>query len=136
MSQAGMPAFGDGAPAAQLPEFTVEASRLADALFTLAGEVRLEHHSPMGLNQLAARIDQLGRRLHGLGWTREHDMGGCLSAAVGELSRARGVPEMERTASVRDAVHQLEAALTHTREGLRPQTAGAVTGLTAQGVDR
>jgi hypothetical protein len=113
-----------------------EALSFVEAIRAASGELRLEPHAPVRLNQIAARIDQLGRRVHGLGWTRDHEIGGCLTAAVRELSRARDLPEVERTESVRQAIRELETALTHTDEGLRPQQAEPVTELTAQEATR
>jgi hypothetical protein len=98
----------------------VEASALADEIRAARDDLRLESPSPIGLNRAAARIDHLGRYLHGVGWIRGHEIGGCLTAAVSELSRARGLPETGRAESVRAAVIQLETALAHMDEGLSP----------------
>lgn len=99
----------------------VAPSSFTDAVRAAADELRLEPLSPPLLNQIGARVDQLGRRVHGLGWTRDHEIGGCLTAAVSELSRAREQPEADRSETVRRALRQLERALTHMDEGLRPR---------------
>jgi hypothetical protein len=99
----------------------VEAAEFADAIRAVSGELRLEPHIPVWLNHAAKRVDQLGRRVHGLGWVRDHEIGGCLTAAVGELCMARDQGESDRAESVRRAVLQLEAALAHADQGLRPQ---------------
>ena len=103
-----------------------------EAIHAISGELRLEPHTRIQLNQIASRIDQLGRRVHGLGWTRDHEIGGCLTAAARELSRARDVPEVERDAAVRQAIRELETALTYTDERLRPAAGERATDLTPQ----
>ena len=99
----------------------VDASSFADAVRALSGELQMEPYTPIRLNQLAARIDHLGRRVHGLGWVRDHEIGACLSAAVGELSEAPGLSGDDRAESVTRAIVALEAALTHMKDGLRPR---------------
>lgn len=96
------------------------ASSFADVIRAVRDELQQEPLSPVRLNHAAARIDHLGRRLHGLAWTRDREIGGCLTAAVGELSRARGLRDAERARSVGQAVRQLDMAVTHAEEGLRP----------------
>lgn len=93
----------------------------ADAILAASDELRLEPHSAAGLSRAAGRIDQLGRRLHGLGLLRDREVAGCLTAAVWELSLARDQAEGDRAESVRRAILQLEAARAHTGEGLDPQ---------------
>lgn len=110
----------------------MEGPSFIEAVRAVSGELRREPLSPVRLNQIAARIDQLGRRVHGLGWTRDHEIGGCLAAAVRELSQARELPEVERNASVRRAIRELDTALMHTDEGLSPQQQAPVKELTAQ----
>lgn len=96
----------------------MEAPAFAGAVRTVRADLRLEPHSRTGLNNAAARIDHLGRYLHGLGWVRGHEIGGCLTAAVSKLSMARGLPEAGRADAVRTAVLQLETALAYMDEGL------------------
>lgn len=96
----------------------MEESSFADVIRDVRSELKMEPLSPVQLNRAAARIDQLGRRLHGVGWVRGHEMGGCLTAAVRELSQARGLAEVERAASVQEAMRQLDAALALTDQGL------------------
>lgn len=114
----------------------VDVPSFGDAIRVLSDELRLEPHSPDRLNQVASRIDQLGRRLHGHGWVRDHEIGGCLTAAVSGLTEARDQPEGDRGASVRQVLLQLEAALVHTEEGLRPAEAAPVTEPSAPEVAR
>lgn len=101
----------------------MEASSFADVIRAVRGDLEAEPLSPARLNHAAARIDHLGRRTHGLGWTRDQEIGGCLMAAVRELGRARDLPDAERAESVRQVIRQLEMALQCTDEGLRPQRA-------------
>lgn len=110
----------------------MEASSFADVIRTVSGDLEVEPLSPVRLNHAAARIDHLGRCMHGLGWTRDHEIGGCLMAAVGELGRARGLPDAERAESVRQVIRQLEMVLNYTEEGLRPQQAAPATEPPAQ----
>lgn len=110
----------------------VDASSFTEELRALCGDLRLGPPSPDRLNHAAARIDRLGRQVHGLGWTRDHEVGGCLTAAVGELIGARDLAEIERAESVRAAIRQLEMGLALSNEELRPQHAAPVTELTAQ----
>lgn len=97
------------------------APSFADRLRGVSSELRLAPVSSTRLNRAAARLDQLGRRVHGAGWVRDHEIGACLTAAVRELSLARGQPEVERDASVRRALAQIESALAHAGQGLRPE---------------
>ena len=105
----------------------VDALPLTDAIRAISGELLVEPYSPTRLNQIAVRIDQMGRRLHGLDWVRAHEIGACLTAAVTELSLAGGQPEVERAASVRGVIVQLDAALAYTDDGLYPDQAAPVT---------
>lgn len=98
----------------------MEAAFFIEAIRDVSRELQPGPGSPARLNQAAARIDHLGRHLYGLGWVRDHEIGRCLTAAVSELDRARGLPEADRAESVRQAILQLEAALRNTEEGLRP----------------
>lgn len=109
----------------------IDGSSFGDVIRAVAGELQREPPSPVHLNQAAVRIDQLGRRLHGLGWTREHEIGTSLTRAVGELSRARGLSEVERTESVREAIRHLEVVLAAIDSEPRPRQDEPVTELTA-----
>lgn len=78
----------------------------------------LETTAAGGLNQTAARIDQLGRRLHGLDWLRGDEIGRCLGGAVRKLTLAQGLTGSSLDDAVRGAVDELNAALRHADEGL------------------
>ena len=97
-----------------------DASSFVDAIRELSSRLQVEPHSPVRLNHVADRVDQLGRRLYGLGWVREREIGRCLMAAVSELGLARELPEGGREDSVRQAVLHLQAAIEHAGQGLRP----------------
>lgn len=72
------------------------------------------------VNGAASRIDHLGRKLHGIGFARDREIAGCLTAAVGALGAAHELPEEERGAAVEEALGHLEAALAHAGEGISP----------------
>lgn len=99
----------------------LEASTFAGAVRAVLDELRAEPCPPMRLNQATGRIDQLGRRLHGVAWRRDQKLGECLTAAVAELIKAPALREVGRAESVRRAIQHLEAALTHADEGLRAE---------------
>jgi hypothetical protein len=105
-----------------------ELPSLVESIRAIAGELRLEPRTPIRLNQIAAELDQLGRRLHGQGWPSEHEIGVALTAAVRALGEARDEPERERAGSVWRALAQLEAALacleTSCSDGRRSDTLG------------
>lgn len=93
------------------------------AIRSVSSELGMRPHSRAELNQAAARIDRAGRRLHGLDWLRDREIGGCLSAAVSELHTAPGLAEGVRAEAVRRAVGHLDAALGYADEGMRPPEA-------------
>ena len=63
-----------------------------DSLNSVISELGTSPHSAIELTRTATRIDQLGRRLHGLDWRRGYEIGGCLTAAVSELNIQHVVP--------------------------------------------
>lgn len=85
-----------------------------------AARLRAETPSHTLLNQVALRVDQLGRRLHGLGYLRVDEIGACFTAAVGELGAAHVLPEEARVEPARRAAAHLEAALEHAAAGVSP----------------
>jgi hypothetical protein len=72
------------------------------------------------LNRAEARIDDLGRRLHGFGYVRNLEMADCFTAALRELAASHVLPEEERGEAVEQAVAQLAAAAAHAAEGVLP----------------
>ena len=101
---------------------TADTSAFTAAIRALSGELETPPHSATELNRFADRLDQLGRRLHGLDWMREHEIGRRLTAAVWELNMARGLAGDASRDSVERAIVQLDAALTFADEGLRPRS--------------
>ncbi|HEX2203554.1 MAG TPA: hypothetical protein VHG91_09665, partial [Longimicrobium sp.] len=72
------------------------APSFAEAIREVVARLRAEAPSHTLLNQAAVGIDHLGRRLHGLGYLRGHEIGACFTAAVGELGAAHVLPEAPR----------------------------------------
>ena len=98
----------------------VDPPSFTDEIRAVGTELRVGDLTPARLNHAGVRIDQLGRRVHGLGWVRDHEIGVCLTVAVRELIRARGLADLERAQAVRNSLDQLEIALALSDEGLRP----------------
>lgn len=63
------------------------------------------------LNHAASRVDQLGRRLYGLGLAREGEIAACFTGAIAELSASHTVAEEQRGEAVQRAVHHLQEAM-------------------------
>jgi hypothetical protein len=74
--------------------------------------------------------------VHGLGWARDHEIGGCLTDAVRALGAPQGPAAIGCPEAVRQALLRLEAALGHMAEGLRPQQPASVEDTRAQEVAR
>lgn len=91
-----------------------------EAVRALASGLREHPHSHVHLNRASSGIDHLGRRLHGLGYARDREIAACLSAALGELSAAHGLAEVERAEAVHRVAGHLDAALAHAGEGMVP----------------
>jgi hypothetical protein len=114
----------------------MEASSFADRIRVVLDELGREPLPWAHLAPAAARLDQLGRRLHGLGLARDHEIGGCLTAAVRELGRARGLPESDRAESVRRAVREVARALALAVEGAGSGAEGPGDGTRSEGKER
>ena len=98
-----------GAP----PSFTEAIREIADGL----AAARPTH---VILNRASGGIDQLGRRLHGLGYVRSREMAGGFTAALAALDASHALPEEARAEAVRRAIDHLEGALEHAAAGLLP----------------
>jgi len=72
------------------------------------------------LNRAAGAIDQLGRRLHGLGYVRAGEIAACLTAALADLDAAHALPDETRAEAVRRVIRRLESALEHAAAGVLP----------------
>jgi hypothetical protein len=99
---------------------------MADATFPeairlIARGLRHDAPSHARLNGAAARIDHLGRRLHGLGCVRDREIAACFTAAIAELDASHGLAEGARGDAVLRAAAQMDAALVHADEGVLPR---------------
>jgi len=90
-----------------------------EAIHLIARGLREQAPSHAHLNGAAARIDHLGRLLHGLGCVRDREIAHCFTAAIAELDLSHGLAEDARGEAVGRAAGQLEAALVHAEEGVR-----------------
>lgn len=72
------------------------------------------------LNRASSAIDQLGRRLHGLGYLRSREIADCFTAALADLDASHALPEETRAAAVRRAIGCLEGAREHAAAGVLP----------------
>jgi hypothetical protein len=91
-----------------------------DEIRAIAGALRGDAHSHARLNLAESRIDQLGRRLHGLEYVRGREIAGCFTAALRELGESHALPDERRGRAVHQAVVHLEAALGHAAAGVLP----------------
>ena len=85
----------------------------AEQVGEIASGLRENAPHPVGLNRAAGGIDQLGRRLHGLGLARHDEIARCLTAAIHELAESHALAEEERAAAAGRAAGHLEAARDH-----------------------
>lgn len=92
---------------------------LSGEIEAIARDLRADPYSHTFLNRAAAKIDQIGRRLHGLGYVRDREIAACLTEAYEQLSASQEVPQVERGVRVQRAIAQMEGALAHLREGGR-----------------
>ncbi|MFL5386842.1 MAG: hypothetical protein ACJ8GN_30485 [Longimicrobiaceae bacterium] len=96
-------------------------SSFAEGIRAVAGGLREDAHSHTHLNRAASRIDDLGRRLHGLGYVRSREIADCFTAALADLDASHALPEETRAEAVRRAVGRLEGALEHAAAGVLPR---------------
>ncbi len=89
-----------------------------ESIRLIAHGLREDAPSHAHLNGAAARIDHLGRRLHGLGCVRDREIAGCFTAAIAELDASHGLAEDARGEAVLRAAGQMDAALAHAEEGV------------------
>ncbi len=93
-------------------------SSYSEAIRAVVGGLREGAPSHSHLNRAAARIDHLGRRLHGLGYVRGREIAACFTAALDELGASHVLPDEGRAEAVRRAIGHLEAALDHAAAGV------------------
>lgn len=91
---------------------------LAEAIGVIARGLRQGVPSHALLNGAAARIDHLGRRLHGLGCVRDREIAACFTAAIAQLDASHVLEEDARGEAVGRAAGQLEAAVAYADEGV------------------
>ena len=92
------------------------------ALRIIASGLREGSHEHGALNRAASEIDQLGRRLHGLGYLRAREIADCFTAALAELDAAHRVPDPLRGEAVHRAAIRLDAAAGHAAAGVPPSS--------------
>ncbi len=97
-----------------------EPPSFSDRIREIASGLREERRSHVRLNRAASGIDHLGRKLAGLGFVRDREIGGCFNDALRELSASHALPEEKRDEAVDRAASHLDAALAHADEGLLP----------------
>ena len=95
-------------------------SPFTEAIRAIAGDLRHDAHSHTHLNRAAARIDDLGRRLHGVGYVRSREIADCFTAALADLDASHALPEGTRAEAVRRAIGRLENALEYAADGILP----------------
>jgi hypothetical protein len=91
-----------------------------EAIRDVAAGLRDNAPSHTLLNRAEARIDGLGRRLHGFGYVRNLEIADCFTAALRELAASHVLPDAERGEAVDQAVAQLAAAAAHADQGVLP----------------
>lgn len=93
----------------------------AEQIRGIVGELRAAHATHAALNRASSGIDQLGRRLYGLGYIRSREIADCFTAALADLDASHALPEETRTEGVRRATGRLEGALEHAAAGILPE---------------
>ena len=97
-----------------------DAPSFTEAMGRITRELRDAPPTHVVLNRAAGDIDQLGRRLHGLGYARAREIADCFTAALAELDAAHALPEATRAEAVRRAIGRLEDAREHAAAGVLP----------------
>jgi hypothetical protein len=92
----------------------------SDQIREIASGLREDVRSHAQLNRAASGIDHLGRKLAGLGFVRDREIGGCFNEALRELSSSHALPDATRDEAVDRAASHLDAALAHAEEGVAP----------------
>jgi hypothetical protein len=92
----------------------------SDRIREIANGLREDGRSHVRLNRAASGIDHLGRKLAGLGFVRDREIGGCFNEALRELDTSHGLPDATRDEAVQRAASHLDAALAHAEAGVLP----------------
>lgn len=87
------------------------------AVREIASGLRESDPSHPFLNRAAGEIDQLGRRLHGLGMVRDREVADCLTSAIQALDAAHTLAGTDRAETVSRAAAHLESAADHAGSG-------------------
>jgi hypothetical protein len=103
-----------------LEEPVSEPTSFAGQIRGIVSELRTAGPTHSALNRASSGIDQLGRRLYGLGYVRSREIADCFTAALADLDASHAVPEETRTEGVRRAIDRLEGALEHAAAGILP----------------
>lgn len=97
-----------------------EPTSFAGQIRGIVSELRAAGPTHSALNRASSGIDQLGRRLYGLGYVRAGEIAECFTAALAELDAAHAVAEDARAEAVRRVVGRLEEAAEHAAAGIVP----------------
>ncbi|HLL48083.1 MAG TPA: hypothetical protein VK399_15325 [Longimicrobiaceae bacterium] len=92
----------------------------SDRIREIANGLREDGRSHVHLNRAASGIDHLGRKLAGLGFVRDREIGGCFNEALRELETSHGLRDEKRADAVQRAAAQLDAAAAHSEAGFAP----------------
>ncbi len=97
-----------------------EPPSFSDEIREIAKGLREDATSHTQLNRAASGIDHLGRKLAGLGFVRDREIGGCLNEALRELDTSHGLQDEKRADALRRAATQLDDAVAHSEAGFAP----------------
>jgi hypothetical protein len=92
----------------------------SDQIREIASGLREDARSHTQLNRAASGIDHLGRKLAGLGFVRDSEIGGCFNEALRELETSHGLRDEKRADALQRAAAQLDAAAAHAEAGVAP----------------
>lgn len=87
-----------------------EDSPISTAVLSIVEELRGGSVSHSQLNRAAHEVDQVGRRLHGLGLGGDHEIAAALTTALSELTAAHHLREDARGAAVARVISGLKTA--------------------------
>lgn len=105
-----------------------EPTSFAGQIRGIVSELRAAGPTHSALNRASSGIDQLGRRLYGLGYVRAGEIAQCFTAALADLDASHALPEETRPEAVRQVVDRLEEAVEHAAAGIVPDRPGPPEG--------
>ena len=97
-----------------------ESTSFAGRIRGIVSELRAAGPTHSALNRASSDIDQLGRRLYGLGYVRAGEIAQCFTTSLAELDAAHAVEEDARAGVVRRVIDRLEEAVEHAAAGILP----------------